>query len=59
MFRSYLNWRADIKCLLTPLMGRTLLCDCEFGTSCHGLLLVEACSGVFSVPFKPDTAAPV
>ena len=58
-FRSYLNWRADIKTLLTPLMGRTLLCDCKLGASCHGPLLVEACSGVFSVPARCNADAPV
>ena len=38
-FEAYAKLRADLKEWLSPLCGKTLVCDCALGSNCHVFLL--------------------
>ena len=47
LFRQYLETRSDLSAYLAQLGGKTLVCDCSRGQSCHSLLLIEFYTTVF------------
>ena len=50
-FEDYLDSRADVVEFLTPLAGKTLLCDCSEDSCCHAYVLSRYLSDLF---FGPD-----
>ena len=54
---SYAKWleaRCDLHDFLYPLSGRTLVCDCDCGELCHGLLLVSLVNEKYSACSELD-----
>ena len=59
-FAQFLRARCDLHDYLYPLAGRTLVCDCDAGPLCHGLLLTSLVNERFSAcsDLKPFPSVP-
>ena len=50
LFRSWLAVRMDLEFFLQPLLGMTLLCDCNRGLGCHVHTLLRVMDRIFPPP---------
>ena len=50
LYGEWLSARADLEFFLQPLLGMSLLCDCDRGVGCHVHILLRVLDRVFPLP---------